>query len=478
MTIGLDGLDLMEGLPDRMEEECGVFGIYGDQRAAELSYLGLYALQHRGQESAGIAVNDSNSIRQHKGMGLVSDVFDEDLLETMHGSAAIGHVRYSTTGGSNIANAQPLLIQCALGSVALAHNGNLTNSGVLRDSLIHSGALFQGSTDTEVIANLLARSRADSLVEALTDACSAIEGAFSLVVLAKDMIIGIRDPHGFRPLCLGQLGEAYILASESCAITSLGGTVIRDIEAGEMVVAGKEGLSFKQIWEPRHGFCVFEYIYFARPDSTIAQRNVHQVRYDLGRILAREHPVEADIVIPVPDSGISSALGYSEYSNIRYGTGLLKNRYVGRTFITPSQKQREKAVSIKHNAIASAVAGKRVIMVDDSIVRGTTSRKIVKALRDAGAKEVHLRVSSPPVTHSCFFGIDTPEREKLVAFDSNVEEIRQMVGADSLGYISMEGMLEAVGLPAHELCTGCFSGDYPIDVAACIEDGRCGCCGG
>ena len=461
--------------PDKMEEECGVFGIYGiSGNAAAHTYLGLFALQHRGQESAGIAVSDGSSLKLQKGMGLVSDVFKDEMIEQMGGTASVGHVRYSTTGGSNIANAQPLLIQCALGSVALAHNGNLVNSEELRQELILDGALFQGTTDTEVMANLIARSRKPNILEALPDALNKVKGAFSLVVLAQDMIVGIRDRNGFRPLSIGKLGDGYVIASETCAIDSVGGEYIRDVEPGEMVIASSSGIESRQLWPANESLCVFEYVYFARPDSTIAGRGVHEARIDFGRQLALECPVEADMVIPVPDSGISAALGYAQASGIPYGAGMIKNRYVGRTFIQPEQKDRERAVKIKLNPIASAIAGKRIVMIDDSIVRGTTSRKIVRMLREAGAKEVHLRVSSPPVTHSCFFGIDTPEREHLIGATHTIAEIGETIEADSIGYLSIEGMLKV--MKNSKLCLACFDGNYPVDVQGCME-GRCGCCG-
>lgn len=470
--------DFLDGIPDKMEEECGVFACYGVEQgeASHLAYLGLYALQHRGQESAGIAVSDGTSIRMHRGMGLAADVFDDTILGQLEGNASIGHVRYSTAGGSSIDNAQPLLLRCALGSISIAHNGNLVNTAELRESLIKSGALFQSTTDSEVIANLIARSRKENILDALKEACGQIRGAFSLVVLAQDKIVGIRDPFGFRPLCLGKYGDGYILASESCAIDSLGGDFIRDVLPGEMVMIGPEGVTSIQLWPATPKFCIFEYIYFARPDSTFDGMNVHEVRIKLGKELARASHVDADIVIPVPDSGISAALGYSEESGIPYGSGLIKNRYVGRTFIQPNQKEREKAVSIKLNPIVPAVAGKRVIMVDDSLVRGTTSRKIVLMLRKAGATEVHLRVSSPPVTHSCYFGIDTPERQHLIASENSVEEIREKIEADSLAYLSIEDMLRAVGVDSSKLCQACFTGNYPVSVSACVE-GSCGRCG-
>lgn len=461
--------------PDKMEEECGVFGIFGvEGDAAADTYLGLFALQHRGQESAGIAVSDGSSIKLHKGMGLVSDVFKDEMIEQMHGTASVGHVRYSTTGGSNIANAQPLLIQCALGSVAIAHNGNIVNAAELRRDLILNGALFQGTTDSEVIANLIARSRKPNIAEALPEALDKVQGAFSLVVLAQDMIIGLRDRNGFRPLSIGKLGDGYVIASETCAIDSVGGEFIRDIEPGEMVIASAAGIESIRLWEAAESLCVFEYIYFARPDSMIAGHGVHQARVEFGRQLALECPVDADMVIPVPDSGISAALGFAQASGIPYGSGMIKNRYIGRTFIQPEQKDREKAVKIKLNPIASAIAGKRIVMVDDSIVRGTTSHKIVSMLREAGAKEVHLRVSSPPVKHSCFFGIDTPDREHLIGATHTIEEIGKAIEADSIGYLSIDGMLKV--MKDSKLCLACFDGNYPVDVQGCME-GRCGCCG-
>jgi len=449
---------------DKLQEECGIFGIYAPELdVARLTYYGLYALQHRGQESAGIAVSDGLSIAVHKGMGLVSEVFSDESVTALQGKMAIGHVRYSTTGSSLVANAQPLVVHYQKGMMALAHNGNLTNAAELREELGKDGAVFQTTVDSEVIINLIARYRRGSLEDAVTKTMIDLRGAYALVILAEDKLIGARDPFGIRPLCIGQLGERYLFASESCALDGIGAKLIRDVEPGEIVTIDEEGLHSRQgTPSPRKAGCAFEYIYFARPDSTIDKINVSEARRKMGIELARECPLEADIVIPVPDSGRAAALGYSHTLGIPFEEGLIKNRYIGRTFIQPTQEMREMAVRLKLNVNTSVLRGKRVVMVDDSIVRGTTSSRLVGMLRQAGAQEVHLLISSPPVLYPCFYGIDTAEREKLIATRLDVDNIRQHVGADSLHYLSSEGLMKALG--NEPVCLACFNGDYPVEV--------------
>jgi len=450
---------------DKPKEECGVFGIYApDQEVARLTYYGLYALQHRGQESAGIAVSDGRSISLHKGMGLVSEVFSDSVVDRLKGKMAIGHVRYSTTGSSLVANAQPLVVHYQKGMMALAHNGNLTNAMELREELGKNGAVFQTTIDSEVIINLITRYRRDSLEDALVKTMMDLRGAYALVILAEDKLFGLRDAHGVRPLCIGRIGDRYCLASESCALDTIGAEFIRDVEPGEIVVIDEEGLHSRQALNKiARSSCAFEYIYFARPDSTIDQLNVSASRRQMGIELARECPIEADVVIAVPDSGTASALGYATALGIPFGEGLIKNRYVGRTFIQPTQAMREVGVRLKLNANTSVLKDKRVVMIDDSIVRGTTSCKLVDMVKKAGAKEVHFLISSPPVAYPCYYGIDTAEREKLIANQLDVEGIREYIGADSLHYISEEGLLRALGTDA--VCLACFNGSYPIPIS-------------
>ena len=447
---------------DKPKEECGVFGIYApDQEVARLTYYGLYALQHRGQESAGIATSDGRFIMLHKGMGLVSEVFSDSIVEGLKGKMAIGHVRYSTTGSSLLANAQPLVVHYQKGMMALAHNGNLTNALELREELGKNGAVFQTTIDSEVIINLITRYRRDSLEDALVKTMMDLRGAYALVILAEDKLFGIRDPHGVRPLCIGLMGDHYCLASESCALDTVGAVFVRDVEPGEIIVIDEDGLHSRQgLAKTAHTACAFEYIYFARPDSTMDQLNVSESRRQMGIELARECPIEADLVIAVPDSGTASALGYATALGIPFGEGLIKNRYVGRTFIQPTQAMREVGVRLKLNANTSVLKDKRVVMIDDSIVRGTTSSKLVEMVKNAGAKEVHFLISSPPVAYPCYYGIDTAEREKLIANQLDIEGIRKFVGADSLHYISEEGLLRALG--TSEVCLACFNGVYPI----------------
>jgi len=450
---------------DKLKDECGVFGIYApDQEVARLTYYGLYALQHRGQESAGIAVSDGRSISLHKGMGLVSEVFSDSIVDRLQGKMAIGHVRYSTTGSSLVANAQPLVVHYQKGMMALAHNGNLTNALELREELGKNGAVFQTTIDSEVIINLITRYCRDSLEDALVKTMMDLRGAYALVILAEDKVFGLRDAHGVRPLCIGRIGDRYCLASESCALDTIGAEFIRDVEPGEIVVIDEEGLHSRQaLNKTARSSCAFEYIYFARPDSTIDQLNVSASRRQMGIELARECPIEADMVIAVPDSGTASALGYATALGLPFGEGLIKNRYVGRTFIQPTQAMREVGVRLKLNANKSVLKDKRVVMIDDSIVRGTTSCKLVDMVKKAGAKEVHFLISSPPVAYPCYYGIDTAEREKLIANQLDVEGIRQYIGADSLHYISEEGLLRALGTDT--VCLACFNGRYPIPVS-------------
>ena len=449
---------------DKLKEECGVFGIFAPGlNVARLTYYGLYALQHRGQESAGIAVYNGRNIDLHKGMGLVSEVFSDRIIDSLNGKMAIGHVRYSTTGSSLLANAQPLVVHYQQGMMALAHNGNLTNDAELREELGKGGAVFQTTVDSEVIINLIARYRRGTLEDAVTKTMIDIKGAYALVILAEDKLVGVRDPYGVRPLCVGRLGDSYCLASESCALDTIGAEFVRDVEPGEIVTIDEEGLhSRRGLPQVQPAGCSFEYIYFARPDSVLDELDVTESRRRMGKELAKECPLEADLVVPVPDSGTSAALGYATSSGIPFEQGLLKNRYVGRTFIQPSQEMREIAVRLKLNPNKRVLRGKRVILVDDSIVRGTTSLKLVEMVRHAGAQEVHLLISSPPVLYPCYYGIDTAEREKLIATQLDVGGIRKFVGADSLHYLSQEGLSRALG--GKPTCLACFNGQYPVPV--------------
>lgn len=456
---------------DKLHEECGVFGIYGapgkNVDVALQTYVALYALQHRGQESCGIAVNDDGVIRYHRDVGLVPDVFQRETLEKLgRGNMAIGHVRYSTTGNHNRSNAQPLVVRHIKGTMALAHNGNLTNATGLREELELGGAIFHSTTDTEVISYTITKQRiqAQSIEHAIERAIHNIVGAYSLIVMSPQKLIAVRDPHGFRPLCMGKCPDgSVVFASETCALDVLGATLDREIDPGEIVIADAEGVrSIRTHCGSKGNFCVFEFVYFARPDSVIAGASVHKARVRAGRTLAREHPVKADVVIGVPDSGLDAALGYSQESGIPYGVGFIKNRYVGRTFIQPTQGERENAVRIKLNAIAETVCGKRVIMVDDSIVRGTTSGLIVNLLREAGATEVHLRISSPPFLNPCYFGTDIDDRDKLIACRMSMEEIKALCNVDSLGYLSVEGVAGIASDAACGFCLGCFTGEYPV----------------
>jgi len=454
------GVRLQAGFRD----ECGVFGVFDTEDAARLAYLGLYALQHRGQESAGIAVLNSEHIAVEREMGYVADVFTEERLARLPGRTAIGHVRYATAGASLLANAQPIVFATGRGPLALAHNGNLVNAREIRSSLEASGALFTTSSDSEVILHLIARSRAATLGAAIADALSEVRGAYSLLILGREGIFAVRDPNGVRPLSLGMRDGSPVVASETCAFDLIGAKFERDVEPGEIVRLSSDGFSSHRFAFPHATPCIFEHVYFARPDSMVFGRSVAAVREAFGARLAREHPVAADVVVPVPDSGMYAALGYARESGTPFALGMVRNHYVGRTFIEPKQAIRSFGVKVKLNPVRQVVDGQRVVLVDDSIVRGTTSRKIVRMLRDVGAKEVHVRISSPPTMNSCHYGIDTPTRRELIASDHSVEEIRQFIGADSLGYLSAEGMLEAFGRPQQAACTACFTGIYPIAI--------------
>ncbi|KUO49976.1 MAG: amidophosphoribosyltransferase [Desulfitibacter sp. BRH_c19] len=456
-------------LSDKPKDECGVFAIYSpDTDVSALTYYGLYSLQHRGQESAGIAVSDGEKIQLYKNMGLVSEVFDEEILARYSGKMAIGHVRYSTTGESNILNAQPLLFHYLQGQLALVHNGNLTNANHWRNNLQTTGSVFQTTSDTEVFVNLIARYSQNPIEEALMKCMIDLKGAYALIVMTENKLVGVRDPFGIRPLCLGRLGkDGYILASESCALDVVGAEFIRDVEPGEIIVIDENGYkSIKVPTRSKGALCSFEYIYIARPDSIIDGKSVNLIRKRMGNILAKENNIEADLVCPVPDSGIVAAFGYAEGSGIPLAEGLMKNRYVGRTFIQPSQELRELSVRLKLNPIRPVIEGKDIILVDDSIVRGTTSRKLISLLKKAGAKKVHLVISSPPVLHPCYYGIDIVSREELIAAQNEVEEIRNHIGADSLKYLSLPGLLEA--LEEDKFCQACFNGKYPVEIPDCI----------
>ncbi|KAB3532110.1 amidophosphoribosyltransferase [Alkaliphilus serpentinus] len=452
---------------DKLKEECGVMGVYRNTMddVAQMVYYGLFALQHRGQESAGIATNDGNMPYFHKGMGLVNEVFNDEIFRSLKGNIGIGHVRYSTTGESYINNAQPLVVKYRRGSIGLAHNGNLVNAPLIRSGLEDDGVVFQTTIDSEVIVNLIARYSSDGIPTAIERTMDLIKGAYSLVIMTEGELIGVRDPHGLRPLCIGKLEDGYVIASESCGLDSVGAELIRDVEPGEIVIINQEGIrSIKLNKEYKKASCIFEYIYFARPDSVIDGVGVYQARKNAGEILAKEHPVEVDMVIAVPDTSIPAAIGYSEALGIPFSEGFIKNRYIGRTFIQPDQSMRELAVRLKLNPLRSNIIGKRVVMIDDSIVRGTTSKQIVNTLKRAGAKEVHVRISSPPVAYSCYYGIDTPDNKQLIGAVKTIEEIRQAIGADSLGYISPEGLKRSVGIANDPYCTACFCGDYPLEI--------------
>jgi amidophosphoribosyltransferase len=450
---------------DHFHDECGVFGIFDHAEAAKLTYLGLYALQHRGQEAAGIASSDGTDVYAHKSLGHVQEIFTPAVIAHLPGSAAIGHTRYSTAGDNTVMNAQPVVIDCNKGKLALGHNGNLTNAIEVRRRLEHRGSIFQSTSDTEVVVHLIARSTARNLPGAIADALSQVEGAYSLVMLTRDEMYAIRDPRGFRPLNLGRIGGTWVVASETCAFDLIDAEYVREIEPGEMLRISRSGIeSIRFAPEKPHQYCIFEHVYFSRPDSVIFGRPVNQSRERLGRLLAREHPVEADIVTPVPDSGVPAAIGFAADSGIPFRMALIRNHYIGRTFIEPEQAIRDFGVKLKLNPVRRMIEGQRVVLVDDSIVRGTTSRKIVRLVREAGAAEVHVRISCPPTISPCYYGVDTPRRDELIASHHNVEEIRQYLSADSLGYLSLESLRLAVEDTEGKFCTSCYTGSYPTEL--------------
>jgi amidophosphoribosyltransferase len=457
---------------DKFHDECGVVAIYTNPEAEKLAYLGLHALQHRGQESAGIVTSNGMTLNMHKSMGLVADIFNTEELAKLRGTLAIGHTRYSTAGDSSLLNAQPIMVQSNKGMMALAHNGNLVNAGDIRSRMEAQGSIFQTSSDTEVIVHLIAQSREHTLPEAMADALRRVEGAFSLVMISPDRIFAARDPRGFRPLAMGRIPAAsgdkqdtIVFASETCAFDLIGATYEREVKPGELVVVGPEGITSRFYATPlTQSSCIFEHVYFSRPDSRVFGRPVQESREELGRQLAREAPVEADVVVPVPDSGVTAAVGYAAESGIPFRFGLIRNHYVGRTFIEPSQSVRDFGVKLKLNPVRSLLEGKRVVLIDDSIVRGTTSRKIVRMIRNAGAKEVHMRISCPPTISPCFYGVDTPSKKQLIAANKTMEEIREFVGADSLAYLSLDGMKTACGDGEKTTyCTACYTGKYPTN---------------
>ncbi len=449
-------------------EECGVFGVYGTgEDVARIAFFGIFSLQHRGQESAGIAASDGAKIRMHRDMGLVTQVFQEDRLVELRGHVAIGHTRYSTTGSSILRNVQPMLCDCDLGSVALAHNGDLINAAAIRDEIQAQGIEFETTNDSEVIIKLIANSSACTIEDAVAEAMGRIRGAYAVLVMTHDKLIGIRDPHGIRPLCVGRLnGTEYVIASETCALNTIGAQFIREVEPGEMIVIDSDGMTERQA-VPREGsaLCIFEYVYFARPDSRMYGRTMHDARRRMGHELAKEHPARgAHIVFPIPDTGTPHAIGFAEASRIPYSEGVIKNRYIHRTFIQPDQRMRELGVRMKLTPLKESLSGRRVVMVEDSIVRGTTIGPTIKMIREAGAVEVHVRIASPPYRHPCFYGIDTANQNELIASKLSVEEIRQYIGADSLGYLSLPGLIRAIGVKKDKLCCACLDGKYPVDI--------------
>jgi amidophosphoribosyltransferase len=459
---------------DKFHEECGVFGIFGNAEASQLAYLGLYALQHRGQESAGIVSADGERLYSERGMGHVNEIFQESNLRRLNGSTAIGHVRYSTAGKVSINEAQPFAVKCSFGQVALCHNGNLPDASEARKQLEQDGAIFSSTSDTEVVLHRVARSRRRDLLEAIVEALMFDDGAFSMLFATPNSLIAVRDPRGFRPLCLGELEGATVFASETCAFDLIGAKYVRDVAPGEMIVVDANGLRSLHPFPPKpHTHCIFEHVYFSRPDSLVYGRSVNKSRHLMGRYLARKHPVEADIVVPVPDSGVAAAIGFAAESGLKFRFGLMRNHYVGRTFIEPQNQIRHFGVKIKLNPVRDLIEGKRVVLIDDSIVRGTTSQKIVKMVREAGAKEVHMRISCPPTIAPCYYGVDTPTREELIASHHSVEQIREFLGADSLGYLSLQGMLDAVGDPGDtRFCKACYTGQYPTLLGKEVETSR------
>lgn len=455
---------MTQSLLDKFRDECGVFGIYGHPEAARMTYLGLYALQHRGQESCGIVASDGTELRSERAMGLVSDVFDQTRLDRLHGDTAIGHVRYSTAGEVSIREAQPFLVICQHGQIAVCHNGNLPFAKEERKRLERGGAIFSSTSDTEVVLHGVARA-SGPVTDAIAEVLRETEGAFSMLFLTPTSLIAIRDPKGFRPLALGRLGEAWVVASETCAFDLIDARYVRDVEPGEMIVIDETGLhSTHPLREQSHSMCIFEHVYFARPDSLIYGRSVNQTRHKMGRQLAIEHPADADMVVPVPDSGVAAAIGYSAESGITYRQGLVRNHYIGRTFIEPKQSIRSFGVRIKLNPVRHLIEGKRLILIDDSIVRGTTSKKIVQMVREAGAAEIHMRISCPPTVSPCYYGVDTPNKADLIAAQMSVEEIRKFIGADSLGYLSLSGMLAATDIDAGSACVACWNEKYPTRI--------------
>jgi len=454
----------------QFHDECGVFGVYGHPESANLTYLGLYALQHRGQESAGIVASTGTDLNVHKAMGEVEEIFQPSVLAKLKGPSSIGHTRYSTAGDKALLNAQPIMVDCGKGKIAVAHNGNLTNASEQRRRLEHRGSIFQTNSDTEVIVHLIARSQARNFSAALGDALNQVEGAYSLLVLTPEEMYAVRDPRGFRPLALGKITtvegtEAWAVASETCAFDLMNAEYVRDVEPGEMLRISRSGIESIRFSSPKpHQFCIFEHVYFSRPDSTVFGRSVNESREMLGRLLAQEHPVEADMIVPIPDSGVPAAIGFSLESGIPFRMGLIRNHYIGRTFIEPSQAIRNFGVKLKLNPVRNLIAGKRVVLVDDSIVRGTTSRKLVRLMREAGAKEVHMRISCPPTISPCYYGVDTPTKEELIASSNSPEEICKYLGADSLGYLSLPGLRQAVNDQNGEFCTSCYTGVYPTDL--------------
>jgi amidophosphoribosyltransferase len=459
-------VDSRESNLDGFHEECGVFGVYGHPEAANLVYLGLYALQHRGQESAGIVSSNGKSLISHRGMGLVADIFNTEVINRLEGTAAIGHNRYSTTGSTNLKNCQPLVVEYARGGLALAHNGNLVNFQELREQLEASGSIFQSSSDSELIIHLIAAGHAPDLPGRVVEALAQVRGAYSLVVLTERALIAVRDPHGFRPMVLGKVNNATIVASETCALDLVRAEYVREVEPGEMLVIDDDGVhSFHPFAAAPSRRCIFEYVYFARPDSLLYGRNVYSVRKMHGRALARECPVDADIVVPVPDSGNPSALGFAEEAKLPFEMALVRSHYVGRTFIEPRQSIRHFGVKIKYNPVVELLQGKRIVLVEDSLVRGTTLSKVIPMLRQAGAREVHMRIAAPPTTNSCFYGIDTPTRDELLASSHSVEEIRRFINADSLAYLSWDGLYSFMANGGREgFCDACFTGKYPVEI--------------
>src|SRR5579871_286496 len=449
---------------DKLKEECGVFGIFGHPEASNMTYLGLYALQHRGQESAGIAASDGERVRVSRAMGYVADIFDSRQLSELPGMRAIGHVRYSTAGDSALANAQPILIDCAHGQIALCHNGNLVNAKELREELVREGSIFQSTSDTEVILHLYARSRAHTAEDAIIESVAQAKGAFSLVMLTRDRLVAVRDPHGFRPLALGRLDGAYVVCSETCAMDLIGATYERDVEPGEVLIISESGVRSVKPFPPAAlAHCIFEHVYFARPDSYVFGKSVNEVRTELGRVLAREQPVPADVVVPVPDSGVCAAMGFAEQSGVPLRMGLIRNHYVGRTIIEPQSSIRHFGVRVKLNPVKSILDGRRVVLVYFSNDPGTTSRKIVRMVRATGAREVHVRISCPPTISPCFYGVDTPRKSELIAATHTLDEIRDFIEADSVAYLTIDGLLSAVGSQRNSYCTSCYTGVYPVD---------------